>query len=99
MTPAEAETFRRMTFKGAQSPVSWLSWAERLRDAAELIFASEAPKEVAYFQAYTEASNEALAKACAMPNGTGSAEIKCDPPNYLPGQMLCAFALENTFKG
>jgi hypothetical protein len=40
-----------------------------------------------------------MAKACAIPNGSGSAEIQCIPPNYLPGQMLCAFALENALKG
>lgn len=95
----EREAFRKLTFKGAQNPSSWLSWAERLSDAAELIFAGEVHKEVPYFRAHAAATNEALAKACAIPNGTGSAEIQCDPPNYLPGQMLCAFALENALKG
>jgi len=99
VTPAEAEAFRKLNFKGAQSPSSWLAWAERLRDAAEIIFASQVHKEASYFRAHTAAVDEALAKACAVPNGSASAEIRCDPPNYLPGQMLCAFALENAFKG
>ena len=99
MTPAEAETFRKSNFKGAQNPSSWLAWAKRLHDAAEHIFANEAHKEISYFQAYAIATDEALAKACAVPNGTGSAEIQSTPPNYLPGQMLSAFALENAFKG
>jgi len=92
MTPEEAEAFRKANFRAGQSPSSWLEWAERLRDAAEAIFTSEAPKEAAYLEAYAVAVAEAE-------KGTGVAEIQCDPPNYLPGQMLCAFALENALKG
>lgn len=99
MTPAEAEAFRKLNFRGGQNPSSWLAWAERLRDAAEAIFANEVHNEVPYFRAHAAATGEAMAKACAIPNGSGSAEIQCIPPNYLPGQMLCAFALENALKG
>jgi hypothetical protein len=92
MTPEEIDAFRKANFRAGQSPSSWLAWAEHLRDAAEAIFTSEAPKEAAYLDAYAIAVDEAK-------KGTGVAEIECDPPNYLPGQMLCAFALENAFKG
>jgi hypothetical protein len=92
MTPEETYAFRKANFRAGQSPSSWLEWAERLRDAAEVILRSEAPKEAAYLEAYGIAADEAA-------RGTGIAEIKRDPPNYLPGQMLCAFALENALKG
>jgi hypothetical protein len=92
MTPEEADAFRKANFREGQSPSSWLEWAERLRDAAEPIFTSEASKEAAYLEAYAIAVDKAE-------KGAGIAEIQCDPPNYLPGQMLCAFALENALKG
>jgi hypothetical protein len=92
MAPDDVEAFRKANFRAGQQPSAWLGWAERLQDAAETIFASEAPKEAAYLAAYAVAVDKAE-------KGTGSAEISCDPPNYLPGQMLCAFALENALKG
>jgi len=92
MAPDELEVFRRACFQAAQSPSNWLSCAKRLRDAAEVIFQSAASKEAEYRDAYAVAVAEAS-------EGDGKAEIRCDPPNYLPGQVLCAFALENALKG
>jgi hypothetical protein len=92
MMPNELEAFRKANFRAGQSPSSWLEWAERLRDAAEVIFVSEASKETQYLEAYAVAVDEAR-------KGSGIAEVRSDPPNYLPGQMLCAFALENALKG
>jgi hypothetical protein len=92
MASDEIEAFRKACFQAAQSPSNWLTCAERLRDAAEVIFKSEASREVEYRHAYAVAVDEAN-------KGDGKADIQCDPPNYLPGQMLRAFAVENALKG
>jgi hypothetical protein len=87
-------------FKAAQQPHAWLSTAEQLATAAELILQDQVQHETPYFRAYDVARQEALSAACASPEaGAGSAEIRCEPPNYLPAQMLYAFALENVLKG
>lgn len=80
-------------FKAFQGPFYWCESAKRLHAAAEVVLASELPREIPYFRAREEASEEAW----ASPDGT--AEVKCLPPNYLPAQLLYAFALENVFKG
>jgi hypothetical protein len=77
----------------------WLYCAERLRGAAETILADQLKQEVPYFQAVDAAHTEAIVKAQDAPDGSASAEIHCQPPNYLPAQLLYAFALENALKG
>jgi hypothetical protein len=87
-------------FKAAQHPNGWLDIATRLAAAAELILLNEVAQEVPYFRAREEATQTALALACAAPpEGAGQADIECDPPNYLPAQLLYAFAMENVLKG
>ena len=80
-------------FKAFQAPYHWYASAKRLHAAAEIILAAELPHEIPYLRARERASEEAL----VSPDGT--AEVKCPPPNYLPAQLLYAFALENAFKG
>ena len=84
---------RQKLFEAAQRPSSWLSSAERLREAAEVIFAAEQHREKPYFEAYQEACETARGQT------DHSAEIRADPPNYVPAQMLYAFAIENILKG
>jgi hypothetical protein len=86
-------------FQTAQSPVMWLDSANRLRDAAEIILADQVKQEVPYFQAVDAASVEAELRAQNAPDGSATADIPCQPPNYLPAQLLYAFAIENAFKG
>lgn len=86
-------------YRAAQNPVGWLISAERLRDAAEVILKAEVVKEIPYFRAHDEATQEALSIACTGSNKSGHAEIKCDPPNYPPAQLLYAYAIENLLKG
>jgi hypothetical protein len=91
-------TLQKM-YKAAQNPISWLLSAERLRDAAEIIIAAEVVREIPYFRAHDEATQEALSIACTGTNESGHAEIKSDPPNYPPAQLLYAYAIENVLKG
>jgi hypothetical protein len=86
-------------YKGAQTPTSWLLSGERIRDAAEVIIGTEVAKEIPYFRAHEEAVQIALSIACTGSNKSGQAEIKCDPPNYPPAQLLYAYAMENLLKG
>lgn len=86
-------------YKAAQNPISWLLSAERLRDAAEVIINAEVVREIPYFRAYDEATQEALSIACTDSNELGHSEIKSDPPNYPPAQLLYAYAMENVLKG
>jgi hypothetical protein len=87
------------TFKAAQSPFGWLSSAERLAAAAETILAQEEAEAPAYFSALEAAQREAVEKSYSSEDKTGVAEVRHEPPNYLPAQLLYAFALENVFKG
>jgi hypothetical protein len=80
-------------FKAFQAPYHWYGSAKRLHSAAEVILAAELPHEIPYLRAYEAASKEAL----ISPDAT--AEVKHTPPNFLPAQLLFAFALENVFKG
>ena len=80
-------------FKAFQAPYHWYASAKRLRAAAELILVAESPHEIPYLRAREDASEQ----ASVSPAGT--AEIQRLPPNYLPAQLLYAFALENVFKG
>lgn len=86
-------------FRAAQNPVGWLLSAERLRDAAEIIFQHEVAFEIPYFRAHDEAVQKALAIACTGTNDAGHSEIACRPPNYPPAQVLYAYAIENALKG
>lgn len=86
-------------FQAGQKPANWLRSAERLRDAAETILSAEVVKEIPYFRAHQEATQEALSIACTATNKAGHAEIPCDPPNYPPAQLLYAYAMENVLKG
>ena len=86
-------------YRAAQSPLSWLVSAERLRDAAEVILQAEVVREIPYFRAHDEATHEALSIACTGSNEAGHAEIKCNPPNYPPAQLLYGYAMENVLKG
>lgn len=96
---AGARLTPQQVYRAAQNPVSWLISAERLRDAAEAIINAEVVKEVPYFRAHDEATQEALSIACTGSNEAGHAEIKNDPPNYPPAQLLYAHAIENVLKG
>jgi len=87
------------TFKAGQSPFGWLSSAERLQAAAEIILEREEAGAPAYFGALEAARREAVEKSYPSKDKTGVAEVSCEPPNYLPAQLLYAFALENVFKG
>jgi hypothetical protein len=89
----------RQMYKAGQNPISWLLGADRLRDAAEIIIKAEVVREVPYFRAHDDAVQEALSIACTGNNESGQAEIKCDPPNYPPAQLLYAYAMENLLKG
>ena len=95
MTPLEAKEFRKALFKAGQQPSSWLSSAESLRDAAEIILQGEAKNALSYSQEVEKAKEE----LAADPTVDASAEIRCEPPNYLPGQLLYGYALENVLKG
>jgi hypothetical protein len=82
-------------YKAGQKPSSWLSSAESLREAAEIIFQRESSNEILYAQAL-ERANQELAN---NPDPGAYAEIRCEPPNYLPGELLYGYALENVLKG
>ena len=87
------------TFKAGQNPFGWLSSAERLQAAAETILEREEAGAPAYFSALGAARREAVEKSYSSKDKTGVAEVRCEPPNYLPAQLLYAFAFENIFKG
>jgi hypothetical protein len=53
---------------------------------------------VTYFTAYSEAQQEAAAAGSSSKDG-GYAEIRAMSPNYPPGQLLYAYAIENVLKG
>jgi len=80
-------------FQAAQKPIMWFLSAERLRDAAEIILSDQIKQEVPFFRAVEEA------QFAAMISQDKSAQIACLPPNYRPGQLLYAFAMENALKG
>jgi hypothetical protein len=86
-------------YRAAQNPSNWLTSAERLRDAAEIVLSQEVAKEAPYFRAYDEATQQALAIAYMGTNDAGHAEIACEPANYPPAQVLYAYAIENVLKG
>jgi hypothetical protein len=86
-------------FKSAQQPNQWLISAERLRAAADVILQDQVKREIPFFRAYEAAVQEALPHACVSPEGAAHAEIKCEPPNYRPAQLLYAYAIENVLKG
>ena len=77
----------------------WFLSAERLRGAAEIILGDQIKQEIPYFNAVDVAVKEAVAKASIARDGSASVEISCLPPNYLPAQLLYAFAMENALKG
>jgi hypothetical protein len=85
-------------YKSAQVPTVWLNSADQLRHAAEIILVDQTSREIAYFQAVDVAGKEAVGLAIAAPDGKATVEIKEPAPNYLPGQLLYAFALENLLK-
>jgi hypothetical protein len=87
------------TFKAAQSPFGWLSSAECLQAAAEIILEHEEAGAPAYFNALEAARREAAEKSYSSEDKTGVAVVRREPPNYLPAQLLYAFAFENVFKG
>jgi hypothetical protein len=91
--------FKTDVFKAAQSPASWLLTAERLREGAEAILVHEQGFEVAYFRAYTAATEKAAAIAYSDGNDSGVAEIEARAPNYPAAQLLYGYALENLLKG
>jgi hypothetical protein len=78
------------TFKAGQFPYGWLSSAERLQSAAETILEREEAGAPAYFSAFEAASREAVEKSYSSKDKTGVAEVRCEPPNYLPAQLLFA---------
>lgn len=60
---------------------------------------AEVVREIPYFRAHEEATQEALSIACTGTNKAGHAEIPSDPPNYPRAQLLYAYAIENVLKG
>jgi hypothetical protein len=88
-----------LIFEIKQQPSFWLLSAERLCAAAEIVLADQAKIEPAYNKAVDAAGREAEAAALTAADGIGHAEIKCEEPNYVPGQLLYAFAIENALKG
>lgn len=84
---------RHKRYQFAQRPSAWLSVAEKLQEAAELILTDQVKYEQPYFTAYEDASQR------AQVSPDKSAEILCPPPNNVPAQMLYAFAIENLLKG
>jgi hypothetical protein len=87
------------TYKAAQSPSAWFSSALRLQGAAEIILKDQVAQEIPYFQAVDAAGKEALSLAITALEGRATVEVKCGGPNYLPAQLLYAFAIENALKG
>lgn len=85
-------------YKSGQAPTAWLNNAEQLQHAAELILVDQMSREIPYFQAVDVASREAIGMAIAAADGKATVEIKEPSPNYLPAQLLYAFALENLLK-
>lgn len=85
-------------YKSGQMPTAWLNSAEQLRHAAEIILVDQISREIPYFQAVDVAGREALGLAIAAADGTATVEIREPSPNYLPAQLLYAFALENLLK-
>jgi hypothetical protein len=86
-------------FKSAQSPEMWFLSTERLRDASEVILRDQLAKEQPYFAAVQKASAEAQLAAIKDTSGSAYVDIARTPPNYLPAQLLYAFAMENALKG
>jgi hypothetical protein len=91
-TPSEA-------YKAAQNPSAWFSSALRLQAAADIILKDQMAQELPYLQAVDAAGKEAVSLAIASPQGRASVEVNCATPNYLPAQLLYAFAIENALKG
>ena len=86
-------------FRIAQAPVMWFQSAQKLRSAAEIIISNQQEQERPYFRAVDDAGVHAAWLAQSAPEGTASVDILCEPPNYLPAQLLYAFAIENALKG
>jgi hypothetical protein len=80
-------------FQAAQRPIMWFLSAERLRDAAEIILTNQSKQEMPFSRAVEEA------QLAAITAPDRSAQIAYLPPNYRPGQLLYAFAMENALKG
>jgi hypothetical protein len=59
------------TFKAGQSPFGWLSSAERLQAAAEIILEREEAGAPAYFSALEAARQEAEEKSRSSKDGNG----------------------------
>ena len=89
----------QQVFKAAQQPVSWLLSAESLRDAAEVVIKREDELLVPYLRAHDAAVHEAMGRAYADGEKSGTAEIAARTPNYPPAQVLYAYAIENVLKG
>jgi hypothetical protein len=87
------QAFRQSNFQSGQQPHAWLSSAERLRAAAEVVLQREAQQVEPYLEAYRKAEEK-------LASGQGStAAIEADPPNYPPGELLFGYAIENVLKG
>jgi hypothetical protein len=85
-------------FKAGQSPFNWLSSAECLQAAAETILEREEADAPTYFSALEAARREAVEKSYSSKEKMGTAVVRCEPPNYLPAQLLYACARER-FQG
>jgi hypothetical protein len=86
-------------YKAAQSPSAWLLTARHLADAAESILRDQLQFEHPYIVAVDDATERARNASLFSEDGAGVAEITSIAPNYLPAQMLYAFAFENLLKG
>ena len=70
-----SQAFRESNFKGGQQPHAWLSSAEQLRAAAEVVLQHEAGNVAPYREAYR------ATQARLDDPKTNTAEIRADPPN------------------
>lgn len=89
---------RKQSFAFEQKPFFWLRSAINLRDAAEVIFSAEKTKEHAYIIAHDRAIKIAHLQM-AQTKKTAAVDIEAEEPNYVPGELLYAFAFENVIKG
>jgi hypothetical protein len=86
-------------YKDGQTPAAWLRSAEQLAHAAEIILKDQQAREVPFFRATDDAGKVAVSRAIMADDGKATVEIVCEAPNYVPAELLYAFAVENVIKG
>src|SRR6516165_662203 len=93
------DEFTKLVFEAGQQAAAWLRRAGHLRDAAEVILRHELQAEISYSLARKIAEEEAAAARVRYGADLAVADIKATAPNYPPGQLLYAYAIENVLKG